>query len=126
MPGYVAAIDRDRRYKEWIPLLLEEIEIVGKPGTPVIAIGREVEKFLRRIDLQGKTGRPSFFVPHYSMQAAGYFKREAERDPRGFEGFEKTEFGEGARWPPDLSLAKKGLVFAYKKRFEAIHAKKEQ
>lgn len=51
MPGYVAAIDRDRRYEEWFPLLLEEIEIVGKPGTPVIAIGREVEKFLKRSDL---------------------------------------------------------------------------
>ena len=117
MPGYVADIDRDRRYEDWFPLLLEEIEIVSKPGTPVIAIGREVERFLRRSDLKGKTGRPSFFVPHYSMQAAGYFRREAEKDPKGFEEFEKTEFGAGTRWPTDLSLAKKRLVFSYKKRF---------
>lgn len=55
------------------------------------------------------------------MQAAGYFKREAENDPKGFEEFEKTEFGEGTSWPAGLSLAKKGLVFSYKKRFEAIH-----
>ena len=31
MPVSVAALDRDRRYEEWYPLLLEEIAIVGKP-----------------------------------------------------------------------------------------------
>ena len=46
MPVTVAALDRDRRYEEWYPLLLEEIAIVGKPGAPVIAIGKYVETFL--------------------------------------------------------------------------------
>ncbi len=122
MPGNVAGIDRDRRYEEWYPLLLEEIELVGKPTSPVIAIGRQVERFLKKSDLSGKTGRRSFFVPHYSMQAAGYFRREAEKDTEGFDEFEKTEFGAGTRWPPGLSLAKKRLIFAYKRRFEAIRA----
>ena len=47
MPVTVAALDRDRRYEEWYPLLLEEIEIVGKPSAPVIAIGKKVEAFLQ-------------------------------------------------------------------------------
>ena len=50
----VAALDRDRRYEEWYPLLLEEIAIVGKPGGPVIAIGKKVGTFLRQLDPEGK------------------------------------------------------------------------
>ena len=122
MPVTVAALDRDRRYEEWYPLLLQEIEIVGKPGAPVIAIGKQVEAFLKQRDLKGMTGRPLHAVQHYSLQASAYFKMEAERDPEGFEAFKKSEFGENSRWAPDLSLAKKRLVFAYKKQFETIQA----
>ena len=58
MPGTVAALDADRRYGEWYPLLLEEIAIVGKPGGPVIAIGGKVRKFLHRRGFRGG-GRPT-------------------------------------------------------------------
>ena len=116
----VAALDRERRYEEWYPLLLEEIAIVGKPGAPVIAIGKKVEDFLRQKDLKGNTGRHLFRVPHYSLRAAGYFKREAGKDTKGFELFERTELNKERCWAPDLSLAKKQLVFTYKKRFKTI------
>ena len=122
MPGTVAALDRDRRYKEWYPLLLEEIEIVGKRGAPVIAIGRKVERFLKRSELKEKTDRSLYAVQHYSLQASAYFKREAEMDPEGFEVFNKSEFGENSRWASGLSPTKKRLVFAYKKQFETIQA----
>ena len=122
MPVAVAALDRDRRYEEWYPLLLEEIAIVGKPGAPVIAIGKQVEAFLQGHDLQRETGRPLHAVPHYSMQASASWKREAERNRGPFEAFEAEEFGEASRWAADLSHAKKQLVFAHKKRFEAIRA----
>ena len=122
MPVTVAALDRDRRYKEWYPLLLKEIAIVGKPGGPVIAIGKKVERFLQHRDLEKKTGRPLYAVQHYSFQASRYYKEEAERDPDGFEKFKKAEFSEGSVWPADLSCARKQLVFAYKKQFEAIQA----
>ena len=82
MPVTVAALDRDRRYEEWYPLLLEEIAIVGKPGAPVIAIGKKVETFLQKRDLKGKTGRPLYAVPHYSMQASATWKAEAGRTLR--------------------------------------------
>ena len=120
MPITVAALDRERRYEEWYPLLLEEIAIVGKPGAPVIAIGKKVEKFLQRKDLKGNTGRSLCSVPHYSLQAARHFKEEAEKDREGFELFKKAEFSEGSRWATDLSLAKKQLVFTYMKRFKMI------
>ena len=126
MPVTVAALDRDRRYEEWYPLLLEEFALVGKPGGPVIAIGKKVERFLKGCDLQGQTGRPLFGVQHYSFQASRYFKEEAERDRDGFERFKKAEFWENGSWPADLSLAKKQLVFAYKKQFEAVRADRQQ
>lgn len=122
MPVTVAALDRDRRYEEWYPLLLEEIAIVGKPGAPVIAIGKQVGAFLQGHGLQQKTSRPLYAVPHYSMQASSSWKREAEKDSKNFESFEAAEFGEVSRWAADLSRAKKQLVFAYKKQFEAIRA----
>ena len=122
----VAAMDRDRRYDDWYPLLLKEIAIVGKPGGPVFAIGKKVESFLKRRDLEGKTGRPLYAVQHYSFQASRYCKEKAERDPDGFERFKKTELSEDGDWPSDLSLAKKQLVFAYKMQFEAIQADRQR
>ena len=122
MPVAVAALDRDRRYEEWYPLLLEEIAIVGKPGGPVIAIGKKVGTFLQQRDLKGRTGRSLYAVPHYSMQASASWKAEAERDSEGFEAFTNTEFNGGRYWPADLSLAKKQRVFTCKKHFEAIRA----
>ena len=117
MPGEVAALDRERRYREWYPLLLEEIGLVGKPGAPVIAIGRDVEAFLKNRDLKG---RPLYAVPHYSFNASASIKREAEEDHEDFDKFKKSEFGEDSRWVPDPSLAKKRMIFVYKKRLEAI------
>ena len=120
MPVEMADIDREQRYEEWYPLLLEEIDIVGQPGAPIIAIGKEVENFLQQNDLEGKTGRPLYAVLHYSNRAARYRKTEAEGDPEGFEAFKKEEFGEGSRWAKDLSTSKMQLIFTYKKQFDGI------
>lgn len=122
MPGTVASLDRDRRYEEWYPLLLEEIEVLGKSGAPVIAIGKRVEAFLKKRDLIGITGRSLHAVQHYSLQARAHFKAEARNDTDGFEAFKKSEFGKNSQWAPDLPLDKKQLIFAYKKRFERIRA----
>ena len=122
MPVAMADIDREQRYEEWYPLLLEEIEIVGKPGAPIIAIGKQVQNFLQQTDLEGKTSRPLYAVLHYSNQAARYRKTKAEGDPEGFEAFKKTEFSNGRRWARDLTASKMHLVFTYKKQFEAIQA----
>lgn len=122
MPVTVAALDRDRRYEQWYPLLLDEIEIVGKPGAPVIAIGKKVETFLRKHRLHNKPGRPLYRVLHYSRQASAHWKTSADEDEKGFEAFKNAEFGDNSCWPADLSCAKKKLVFAYKRKFEEIIA----
>ena len=107
----VAGRDRKRRWEEWYPLLLKEIEIVGKPGAPVIAIGRDVEEFLKKRDLKGQ---PFYAVPHYSYQNGRLFKREAERDRECFEAFKKSKYG---GYSP---ITKERQGFVYKKRFETI------
>ena len=122
MPVTVAALDRDRRYEEWYPLLLEEIAIVGKPKAPVIAIGKKVEEFLQRRGLNGRTDRPLYTVQHYSMQASASWKAEVGRDQEGFEAFKATELGEDSRWAAGLSPSKQQLIFVYKKQFEAIRS----
>ncbi len=117
MPVKAAALNRERRYKEWYPLLLKEIEIVGKPGAPVIAIGKDVENFLKQRDLKG---RPFYAVPHYSYQNGRLFKREAEKDCEGFKKFTKSEYGGHS------PITKERQGFVYKKRFKAIRHSQRQ
>ena len=133
MPVTVAALDRNRRYEEWYPFLLEEIAIVleeiaivGKPGAPVIAIGKYVEKFLEQKELRKETGRCLHSVPHYSFQASGYIKAEVGKDREGFERFRETELEEERTWPLGLSEARQRLLFLYKKRFEEIRSHTRQ
>ena len=120
MPVTVAIVTAGTR--SGIPYCWIEIKIVGKPDAPVIAIGKQVETFLQKSDFKGMTCRPLYVVQHYSLQASAHFKVEAEKDPAGFEMFKNAEFDEVSRWAAGLSLAKKHLVFAYKKQFEAILA----
>lgn len=122
MPVAMANIDREQRYKEWYPLLLKEIDVVGKPDAPIIAIGKTVESFIQRMDLTGKTGRPLYAVLHYSNQAVGSRKTQAERDPNGFDAFKREEFDKRKRWARGLSTSKMQLIFTYKKQFEAIQS----
>ena len=120
MPVAIANINREQRYKEWYPLLLEEIDIVGKPSAPIIAIGKQVERFLQQNDLHGKTGRSLYAVMHYSPSAVRYWKTKAESDSEGFEAFKKEQFDEGSQWSKNLALSRKHLVFTYYKQFKEI------
>lgn len=115
-----AGIDRQQRYMRWYPLLLEEIDIVGKQGAPIIAIGKTVEDFLKRMDFEKDTGRSLYRVMHYSRRASRHWKTEAERDKGGFKTFKQEEFGKRKRWANDLSPASKQLVFTYRQQFNRI------
>ena len=126
MPVKIAASDREHRYKVWYPLLLKEIDVVGKPGASIIAIGKKVGKFLRQNDLEGNTDRRLHDVSHYSKSNTKYWKMEAEKDPEGFEAFKKLEFGEKGRWAKDLTLPKEQLVFTYYKQFKGIRNSESQ
>ena len=83
MPVAMADIDREQRYEEWYPLLLEEIDIVGKPSALIIAIGKQVHNFLQQNDLEGKTGQPLHAVLHYSYQAGQVLEDGGRRGPGG-------------------------------------------
>lgn len=63
--------DRERRWEAWYPSLLEEIKLLKKPGTKIIAVGREVERFLGRKDFVRIDKR----VCHFSIEARGCWKR---------------------------------------------------
>ena len=112
MPVTVAALDRERRYKDWYPLLLKEIEIVGKPGAPVIAIGRKVEEFLRKKGMEEETNRKLYSVLHYSFQASASWKMMEAQYPKLYEEFCKGVLSD-LPWSNALSEAKRQLVFTY-------------
>ena len=120
LPVEMAGIIRRQRYEKWYPLLLEEIGIVGKPSAPIIAIGKNVDNFLRQKGLEEETRRPLYSVLHYSNQAARARKTEYERDRNGFEEFKKAEFGEQRLWSKDLTTSKMQLIFTYYKQFGRI------
>ena len=119
MPVTVAALDRDRRYDDWYPLLLEEIKIVSKPGAPVIAIGRIVENFLRKKNLEEETNRKLHSVLHYSLQASASWKELANRDREGYERF-CSDVLSNLSFYDALSEAKRELLFTYKVQFGKI------
>ena len=122
MPADMAAMNREARYEAWYPLLLEEIELVGKRRRPVIAIGQSVEDFLRKKDFEAKTGRRLFRVLHYSFQSSGAFKKEMANDPEGFQTFVDEEIGKDRPWPENFSKLRQWMAFYYRKRFREISA----
>jgi hypothetical protein len=79
------AIDkREERYKRWLPLFNEELKLVKKETTKLIAIGRDVRDFL------GSNGFSNIrMILHYSQQAARYRNRWVEWDEKAFENFKR-------------------------------------
>ena len=144
MPVRDAAPRRQCRYRKWYPLLCEELALVAKPDARIIAIGNEVEHFLRKQSLP----RPlAGKIIHYSHSAARWWKRLPERHPEQFEEFlttvcwadvERTvkrvmtegQMGPAAiddtldrlRGGSGLTESKKQLMFSYKCQFETILA----
>jgi len=66
-----ADTDRLERYNRWYPLLSEELKIISKETTKIIAIGQAVKRFL---DGQGLKDVHKTIL-HYSNQAARYRSR---------------------------------------------------
>lgn len=122
----VAALNRQTRYEQWYPLFKEELEIMGKSGAPIIAIGKAVYEFLKTQKLEEETGRRLHRILHYSRQAAGQRKKIPQQQPDRFREFCAEEFdGPKPRWSSDISESGKHLVFTYKVQFEAIRNEME-
>ncbi len=61
-----AGVARTQRYNKWYGLLLEELDLVAKPGGRIFAVGRAVAQHLARRGFP----RPLTTVIHYSGLAA--------------------------------------------------------
>ena len=120
MPPNVAKVNWRERYEAWYPLLLEEIKLVGKPCCPVIAIGGQVEGFLREKNFGSDPKHSLFRVLHYSFMAAGAFKAHMENDKEGFRKFVDEEVGRDLNWPKEFSELRRWMAFYYRKRFQEI------
>jgi len=68
--------NRAKRYKNWLPLLKEEWELLGKP--PIIAVGKGICNTINKMAKQepGIGLKIDNYIIHYSKQAAGYRKKE--------------------------------------------------
>ena len=63
--------DPNQRYKAWYPLLRDELKLVSKPSTRIIAIGGKAWDFLSKQKAQQLNGR----VLHYSGNANPHRKK---------------------------------------------------
>ena len=142
MPVRVASRpERTRRYKAWYPILLEEINLVSKPGsTSIIAIGGEVWSFLSKQKDQRLNGR----ILHYSKNAVPHRSKKKTLYPKHYDRFEPSVCWEHieqtvkriateGEMPGDymegilgnfngqtLTDSRKMLMFTYKVQFECI------
>ncbi|MHC4937300.1 MAG: hypothetical protein ACYTGJ_13960 [Planctomycetota bacterium] len=61
-----ANVERTRRYDRWYTLLLEELDLVARPGATILAVGTAVAKHLE----PRRFPHPFTTILHYSGQAA--------------------------------------------------------
>lgn len=132
-----ANIDRDARYARWYKLLKQEIEVVAKPGASFVAVGKVVERELRRLGF----AEPFTTVLHYSGQAAWARKAAIDGQEAEFRSFAKSvslqDILETVKWllsendsPTELTQeaiervrrvkfteSRKMLLFSYRKAF---------
>jgi hypothetical protein len=83
---------RNDIWPQWIDLLKEEIEIVGKDDCEIIFVGKNVENFLRSENLNRNVLKT---VLHYSGQAAKQRKRIPQEYPKEFTKFKENLSSDG-------------------------------
>ena len=70
MPFSEARKQRRERYERWYPLFLDEVRLLVRKTTRVVAIGNAVAGFLRRKQFEERVGTSVEPIMHYSSQAA--------------------------------------------------------
>jgi hypothetical protein len=86
-----AGTNRDKRYIEWYPLLLEEIELLAKDTTKVFSIGySHAQSFLVDNKFSEITGYEPHPIMHYSKQAKIYRERFVEGKEVKFAQFSQS------------------------------------
>jgi hypothetical protein len=136
-----ASEKRIDRWNRWYPLLQDEIKLVG-PNARIIAVGRQVSRFLLN---RGDFGR-LFDVTHYSSLAGAARSAGIRRHEAEFESFKDSvskedltataqHFLASARVPQEirketleqlekfqLTYSRQKLMFIYKLAFEKIRS----
>jgi hypothetical protein len=128
----VARRNRAARYKEWLPLLDQELDLLGRPK--VIALGIGTNKFLQEHKLSNLSGA----VLHYSGRNGARFLVALHSAPEGKEpdaleeklreftkklmvhcGYDTSRINDHLqkRFHRPLTDWKKGLFLTYRKRF---------
>jgi hypothetical protein len=134
MKTVLASKDRRARYKNWKPLLRQELVVLGEPK--LISIGGAVKKFLDQENFQCEMN-----IRHFSLQNNHLFRKDYEtsQDKHETEGIylRLKEFARelliknnytqnlsdwvlGKIFNKELSFWKKGLFINYKKAFSII------
>ena len=75
-----------QRWERWYQLLQRELQLVAKPGAPVISIGREVERFLTAQELEKHVGS----IVHFAKSAGKAQKQPAGEQPDAYGRFRST------------------------------------
>jgi hypothetical protein len=132
-----ASIDRNSRYDRWYGLLVEELDLVAKPGAGIFAVGNAVARHLARREFP----RPVTPVMHYSGQAGPARAAAVAGHEDSFERFRNSVSHElllatakgvlddsvpaslrdeklSRLAGSELSLSRQQLIFTYKLAFE--------
>jgi hypothetical protein len=138
-----AGVGRTTRYRDWYPLLLEEIDLVASADARVFAVGTHVTKFLKSQNFP----REITLLIHYSNNAVVFWNRVVQEHKEAFEEFQNTVSHEdlltnaedvikrsevpkiisdhalGRLRKGNLTLSRLKLMFNYKLSFEAVASK---
>jgi hypothetical protein len=132
---------RIERYKNWYPLLLDEMELVASSNVIVFAVGAHVANFLERENFPWEYKQ----LIHYSGNAVSHWDNAIREHYDDFKLFQNTVTHEdflanarvviensgvpsaiseralGRLRRADLTLSRRKLMFNYKLIFDAVH-----
>jgi hypothetical protein len=135
--------NRMARYRNWYPLLLDEMNLVASTSVRVFAVGTHVANFLERQNFPFEYTQ----LIHYSGTAVSHWDRAILEHYNDFKLLQDTvthdDFLENARdvidrsgvlsviseralgrlRKADLTLSRRKLMFNYKLVFDAVHCK---
>ena len=139
-----AGTDRTKRWDRWYPLLLDELNLVARPGAHTFAVGEVVDGFLSDNSFPSRLTKAIRYssVMHYSLVNIAHRKKRIAGHEADFEEFKRSlsidrvlararEVMTESLPPPfrDLALARLTslhlfesdlqLIFIYKLAFEA-------
>ena len=119
MPAGTRGTNNRGKYRRWFPLFEEELGLIAKPDSKIIAIGHTARDFLTRAGIHGYAG----MVSHPSGNALSSAGREISGNKERWGNYcRDTEACNTDQFPCGVNktCAQRKLVFDYMIRFERI------